>query len=115
MRNISFMLTTEQILNQTKSVTRRNGWKFLKFGESLRPVYKCQGLKKGEKVEHLGLDLILVRDIREERLDAITEADCALEGFPDMTPADFVVMYCKANKCKPETIVTRIEFIYLPF
>jgi len=113
MRNISFMLTKEQIRNETKTVTRRNGWDFLKFGESLQPVEKAQGLKKGEKVKKLGPP-IQVRDIRKERLDAITPADCALEGFPDMTPADFVAMYCKANKCKPETIVTRIEFFYLP-
>lgn len=109
------MLTTQQILDQTKTVTRRNRWDFLKVGDSLRPVRKGQGLKKGEKVEHLGREPIQVRNIRKERLDAITQADCVLEGFPDMTPAEFVAMYCKANKCKPDKIVTRIEFIYLPF
>jgi len=58
---------------------------------------------------------VLFRSIRKERLDAITPADCVLEGFPEMTPAEFVAMYCKANKCNPDKVVTRIEFIYLPF
>lgn len=107
------MLTTEQVKNETKTVTRRNGWDFLTVGESLQPVEKCQGLKKGDKVKKLGPP-IQVTDIRKEPLWNISPAECVLEGFPDMTPEDFITMYCKANKCKRDQVVTRIEFIYLP-
>lgn len=49
MRNISFALTTEQIRNQTKTVTRRVGWANLKPGTLLQPIEKGQGLKKGDR------------------------------------------------------------------
>ena len=52
-RNMSFMLTTEQIRNRTKTVTRRLGWQFLKTGDVLNACVKCQGLKPGETVERL--------------------------------------------------------------
>lgn len=107
------MLTTEQILEQTKTVTRRNGWAFLKEGDLLQPVYKSQGLKKGEKIRKLG-EPIIVKEISEEPLNAITPDDVRLEGFPNMTPAEFVEMYCKANRCEPDKVVRRIEFGWLP-
>lgn len=114
MRNMSFHLTQDQILAQTKTVTRRNGWDFLKVGTCLQPVRKCQGLKKGEKVVMLGYAIEVIK-ITKEPLCQITQDDVILEGFPEMTPKQFIEMYCKANKCKPETMVTRIEFHYLPF
>jgi hypothetical protein len=36
MRNISFALTRRQILDQSKDVTRRNGWRFLNPGQHYR-------------------------------------------------------------------------------
>ena len=39
--------------------------------------------------------------------------EVAREGFPDLTPDEFVVMFCKANNCKPGAIVNRIEYEYL--
>jgi hypothetical protein len=50
-RNMSFMLTTEQVRNQTKDVTRRLKWLFLKSGDILNAVVKGIGLKKGETVK----------------------------------------------------------------
>lgn len=111
MRNISFMLTTKQFKNRTKTVTRRNGWEFLKEGDQLMGCEKCQGLKKGEKIKRLGP--IEVISIRREPLNFITQEDCALEGFPEMTPGQFIEMYCKHNKWKPEWPVARIEYRYL--
>ena len=43
------MLTKEQILARTKTVTRRLGWWFLKPGDVVWACEKCMGLKKGEK------------------------------------------------------------------
>ncbi len=110
-RNMSFMLTTPQFRNQTKTVTRRLGWRFLKPGEIVNGVEKCQGLKKGEKIKRIGKIRILSTDWQPLR--NITADDCGLEGFPEMTPAEFVEFFCRHNKCTPDTIVNRIEFEYL--
>lgn len=83
----------------------------MKAGELLRAVVKCQGLKRGEKVEDLAT--IEVVSVRVEPLDAITKDDCIAEGFPEFEPADFVAMYCDANMHRPDWPVTRIEFRYV--
>jgi hypothetical protein len=112
MRNISFMLTTPQFIARTKTVTRRMGWSFLKPGDRLCGVYKSQGLRKGESLQRLGT--IEVTSIRREPLNAIDQQDCVLEGFPEMTPAEFVEFFCLSHKgCSPETEITRIGFVYV--
>ncbi len=108
MRNISFMLTERQFLDGTKTVTRRLRWNTLTAGTELQAVRKGMGLKKGEKAHSLGV--IRVVSVRRERLNAITADDCAREGFPEMTPAEFVAFFCREMRCEPGTIVGRIEF-----
>jgi hypothetical protein len=105
---MSFFLTEPQLLDGTKTVTRRLGWKLLKPETQLLAVNKCQGLKPGEKARILAT--VEVVSVRQERLDAITQEDCAREGFPHMSPREFVTMFCRHMKCQPETVVTRIEF-----
>jgi hypothetical protein len=107
-RNISFALTTDQFLDGSKNVTRRIGWEFLKAGDVLCAVKQSQGLKKGEKVVRLGQ--IRVVNARFERLGAISLDDVGREGFYGRTPGWFVDFFCKANRCDPDTVVTRIEF-----
>lgn len=110
MRNISFQLTTAQIRARSKTVTRRLGWKNLKRGDLLRGCVKCMGLKPGEKIEPLAV--VRVVDVRREPLNTITGDDCVKEGFPAMSPADFVAMFCEHMDCEPHVQVTRIEFAY---
>lgn len=110
-RNISFMLTTEQVRNRTKTVTRRLGWDGLKAGTILNACEKCQGLKAGEKVKVICQ--IRVKLVRHQPLNWITIEDCKREGFPEMSPAEFVDFFCKHNKCGPHTLVNRIEFEYV--
>lgn len=110
-RNMSFMLTVEQIRNQTKTVTRRQGWTFLKKGDILNACVKCMGLKKGEKVEKICQ--IKVKSVRRERILSITKEDCILEGFPDYSIDDFIDMYCTHNKVGWTDLCTRIEFEYV--
>lgn len=110
-RNMSFMLTTEQIKNRTKTVTRRLGWKFLKVGDILNAVEKCQGLKKGEKIKKL-CQIRVVRVSREE-LWEVTDEDVKKEGFPEMNCYEFIDMFKKEMKCTGLTTVTRIEFEYM--
>lgn len=117
MRNMSFMLTTEQIRNKTKTVTRRVGWKKLKLGTVLNACVKCQGLKKGEKIQKICQ--IRVIDIRFEKLNEMIrdqdygKRDASREGFPKLSGAEFVEMFCEHMPVKPDDEVTRIQFEYV--
>ena len=117
MRNMSFMLTTEQIMNRSKTVTRRLGWRHLKPGDTIAACRKCMGLKKGEKIERIAE--LRVVSVQQECLDRMLDdglygmIECAKEGFPGMTVDDFVDFFCRSHKgVYPETPVTRIEFEY---
>jgi hypothetical protein len=112
MRNMSFMLTTDQIRSKTKTVTRRDGWWFLKPGDIIQAVEKCQGLKKGQKISKLCQ--IRIISTHSEPISSITKKECELEGFPEMQPDEFIDMFCKSHKhVTLYTIVNRIEFEYL--
>lgn len=110
-RNMSFMLTTEQVRNRTKTVTRRTGWVFLKTGDIVNAVEKGMGLKKGEKVKHICQ--IRIKSIYSEALFRITQEECINEGFPEMSPDEFIDMFCRHNKVWAACPVNRIEFEYV--
>ena len=122
-RSISFMLTTDQVRDRSKTVTRRTGWENLKPGTLLLAVVKGMGLKKGERMEPLAV--ICVESVCREPLHFMT-ADLGY-GFDEIRregfafhpifgwPSMWVDMFCRAHKdCTPETVVTRIEFRYVP-
>lgn len=117
MRNISFALTTEQIIDRSKTVTRRTGWKDLKPGTLLSAVRKGMGLKKGENIERLCT--IRVVDVRREPLKKMLSdyaygvGECIREGFPLMLPGEFVGMFLGSHDCNVHEDVTRIEFEYV--
>lgn len=121
-RNISFSLTTEQIKNRTKTVTRRAGWEKLRIGEILNGCVKCMGLRPGEKIERLCK--IKVVSVRREKLRAIVDdltygvQETTLEGFPPghakHFPSVFVEMFCNSHGgITPDSTITRIEFEYV--
>lgn len=121
-RNMSFMLTTEQIRNRRKTVTRRLGWWFLSPGDELNAVEKAQGLKPGERIKRLAK--IRVVACGPQRLDALLRPclmrndewaanEVLAEGFLGMTPAEFVEMFCLNMKCDPSTEINRVEFEYI--
>ena len=107
-RNISFSLTTQQFLDGSKTQTRRLGWLHVKVGDVLNAIEKGQGLKKGEKVKRLGQ--IRVTAVRREPVFLITPEDVVKEGFPKMSPHEFICFFVKANNCQRMTEVTVIEF-----
>ena len=111
-RAMSFGLTEQAFVRGAKDVTRRLGWVDAREGDVYVAVRKCMGLAKGERQHRLGL--VRVVSVRRERLDTITADDVRREGFPDWAPADFVEFFCKANKCTPTTLVTRIVFAREP-
>lgn len=110
MRNMAFSLTKRQLLNGTKDVTRRLGWKFLKPGDLVQAVEKSMGLKRGEKVQKLCV-IEVVKVNRECLYDAnLRHNEMVREGFPELTPEEFIEMFCRHMRCKRYTIITRIEF-----
>lgn len=122
---MSFALTTGQIRNRTKTVTRRLRWASLQPGTLLQPIVKGQGLKKGETVEKIGGPIRVV-SVRRERLDAMASGDdwyridhpeVIAEGFYGVpgwhTPAEFISQFCNHNRCQQWDQVTRIEFEYV--
>lgn len=118
MRNMSFALTTPQVLDRSKTVTRRLGWTDAKPGDVVQPVEKCRGLKKGEKVKKIGGPIRFVKVMREPltHLTVCYDAreELAREGFPAMSPFEFITMFCQHNRaCTGSTDVTRIEFEYV--
>ena len=118
-RLMSVSLTEPQVRARSKTVTRRDGWwedkhgkRMLKPGDRLTLVRKAMGLKPGEKVVRI-VDVEVISACRE-RLDAITQAEVNAEGFPGMSPAEFIAFFCNSHKgCAPDSIVTRIEWRYL--
>lgn len=116
MRMMSFALTERQLLDGTKTVTRRTGWQNLRPGERLLAVRKAMGLKKGEKIQ--ALCEIEVVSVRREKLGDMEDDDCAAEGFPHLTAARFVDMFTsKVQMPRVPTFdveVTRIEFRKVP-
>lgn len=115
-RNMSFALTTEQFKNRTKTVTRRKGWQFLKPGDEVMGCVKCMGLKKGEKIEKLGL--IRIVDVRRELLGVLLTkpgygyTELIKEGFPYMSILDFMSLFW-GQGIEPMHKITRIEFEYV--
>lgn len=112
-RNMSFALTTDQVRNKSKTVTRRFGWWFLKPGDELWAVEKAMGLKKGERVNRLAK--IRVISTKCEMLGQITQDDCRKEGFPDLDPPGFVVMLQAhyGGSITRDSECNRIEFEYI--
>lgn len=95
---MSFFMTTAQILDRTKTMTRREvgTWTKLKPGDRLYAIEKGQGLRAGES--HRVLALIEVVSVRVEQLADITTDDVAREGFPGKTPAEFIKIYKRGTR-----------------
>jgi hypothetical protein len=111
MRRMSFAMTEAQLLDGSKTVTRRTGWGHIKPGDQVQAIDKLDFRRKGGSRV---LGVITVVSVRRERIDAITDADVAREGFSGYTADRFIEMFCKAMRCSPGDLVTRIEFTFEP-
>ena len=117
MRRMAFSHTAAQILDRSKTVTRRTGWRYVKPGDVLQAVEKSRGLKKGERVRTLAL--LTVVSVRVEPLSRLltdahyAEDEMPREGFPCWSRDEFIEMFLRVNALKsPAVNVTRIEFEY---
>jgi hypothetical protein len=105
MRLMSFAITERQLLEGTKTVTRRTGWIDLKPGEKILAVRRATGMAKV-----VPLCVIEVVSVRRERLDAVNPADVLAEGFPHWTNQvdEFVRLFC-ATHTVPDHSVQRLN------
>lgn len=111
-RLMSVSLTEQQVRDRTKYVTRRMGWQYLHPGERITLCRKVMGRKRGEPLVRI-VDVEVV-SVHRERLDTITANDVRAEGFPGMTPGEFVSFFCASHKgCTPDSEVTRIRWAYI--
>ena len=116
-RLLSCALTEPQVVDRSKTETRRLGWWEDKHGnrlvmpyDRLQLVRKAMGRKPGEPV--VVLARVEVTDVVRERLDAITPEGVAAEGFPDWGPSEFIEFFCHSMKCEPDRVVTVIRWRY---
>src|SRR5687767_16019868 len=98
-------MTKPQVRRRDKTVTRRTGWDPPPPpGTLLQGIEKGQGLKAGETVQKM--DVIRVLDARREPLRRMTDdpaygvEECRKEGFPDMTPEEYVAFFCAGHRVK---------------
>lgn len=110
-RLMSVSLTEDAVRERRKTVTRRLGWEHLKVGERLTLCRKVMGRRPGEPLVRI-CDVEVI-EVRRERLDAVTLADVAREGFRGYDVDAFVEFFCREMSCTPETTLTRIEWRYL--
>jgi Helicase associated domain len=111
-RLMAVSLTEAAVVDRSKTVTRRMGWRHIKPGDRLTLCRKVMGRRRGEPLVHI-TDVEVV-SVRQEPLNAITGADCAREGFPHNTPDEFIAFFCRTHRgCHPNSIVTRIEWGYI--
>lgn len=105
-------------MDGTKTVTRRTGWANLKQGTRLLAVRKAMGLKAGEKMQ--ALCEIEVIHVCRQALCCINADECAREGFPNLTPEQFIAFFTAKVKTPgmglriDEITITRIEFHKVP-
>lgn len=110
-RLMSVSLTEPQVRDRTKTVTRRMGWRMLAPGTRLTLCRKVMGRRRGEPLVQI-VD-VEVLDVCRERLDTITADEVRAEGFPGLTPAQFVEFFCSTHTgCTPESTITRIAWRY---
>jgi hypothetical protein len=110
-RLMSVALTEQAVLERRKRVTRRAGWTMLRPGDLLTLCRKVMGRRKGEPLVRL-VDVEVV-STRREPLDAITQEDVILEGFPDLTPEEFIEFFISHMGGTRTQEVTRVEWSYL--
>lgn len=109
MRNMSFAMTIDALLEGRKDVTRRIGWQHLRPGDRLCAVAKAMGLRKGEKLRRLAR--LRVVSVRRERLADVTSQDVVREGYPNLSANEFIQKLEEALRCSENDEVTRIEFV----
>lgn len=109
MRLMSFAATIPQILDGSKTVTRRLGWLDVVPGERFLAVERSRGVRREDRRE-LGVKEVV--HASRVPLWPITRDEVAREGFPGMEPHEFTRLFRRLNGLPVgwNEDVTRIEF-----
>lgn len=111
-RLMSVAFTEEAVRRREKTATRRKGWAFLRPGERITLCRKVMGRRCGEPLVRI-VDVRVI-SVRREPLERITAEEVAREGFPGMSPHEFIRrFFVEAQGIQPADEVTRIEWAYL--
>lgn len=102
-RRMSVSMTLDAVRSRTKTVTRRHvdTWKDLAPGDRLTLIEKGMGLPKGAR-QVVVADVEIV-DVRVEPLSLLSydvrygRQEVVLEGFPNMTPDEFVDFWRRSH------------------
>lgn len=108
-RRLSCAATIAQVLDQSKTVTRRLSRGGMRVGEFLNLADGSR--RPGVRV----IGMVRVVSIRQERLTDVTMSDVEAEGFPGLYTAEFCAEFRRINGLgtKDDPAVHRIEFEYL--
>ena len=108
-RLMSVAMTEQAVVERRKTVTRRKGWAILKPGDRLTLCRKVMGRQGAPLVRLAEVEVI---DVRRQPLKWLTPTpimdspwsfawaaeEIAAEGFPGMSPQDFVRrFFCEAQ------------------
>lgn len=116
---MSVAFTEQAVRERRKTVTRRKGWEFVKPGDRLTLCRKVMGRSRVINGVRVTEPLVRICDVevvsvRRERLGDMPESDVALEGYPEMSRADFINrFFVNFQGIFPDEHVTRIEWRYL--
>lgn len=111
-RLMSVAMTTDAVRERRKTVTRRKGWEYLKPGDRLTLCAKVQGRKPGEPLDRIAE--VEVVHVSRQPLEAVTFDDVEREGFPGMSPSEFIRrFFVDAQGILPHDVVTRIQWRYV--
>ena len=115
-RLMSVTLTEAAVLDRSKTVTRRLGWRMLTVGTKITLCRKVMGRRRADgTVDPLvRLAQVEVVAVGQEPLDAITNEDVHREGFPGKDREWFLDFFTHHMRCNADDEVTRIEWSYLP-
>ena len=118
-RLMSVAFTEDAVRERRKTVTRRQGWQFVKPGDTITLCRKVMGRKKGEPLVRLAeVEVVSARreslSLLRDDLVGYGQREVEREGFPGMTPGEFIRrFFVDAQGIREDEFVTRIEWRYL--
>ena len=110
MRLISCAKTIPQVVAQTKTETRRLGWKLARPAWRLIVIERNDYRRGGTPVALACVELI---HTARERLCDISPDAVVREGFPEMTPREFIAFFCREMRAAPDVELTVLRWRYL--
>jgi len=96
-RRMSCSLTIDAVRDRSKTVTRRHvdTWRDLKAGDRLTLIEKGMGLPRGSR--QVVICEVEVVAVEIQPLYWMSPAECVREGFPHMSPGDFIELWRRTH------------------